>query len=443
MIGKDKCKMLKQIRAQIAKNNDIEMIIEECTHQGRCKGTCPKCEAEVAYLEEQLEKRKALGKAVCVAGISVAMIAGVVQSNEIHASQKMPLGMTYESETPKYSDADGNELVPIEVPFQYEGAIPLTPSPEPTQIPKTEGVIWPSETPIIEITTMPAVTAEPTLTDDYITMLPTQTPKVVTASPQVSTATAVTASPQVSTATAVTASPQVSTATAVTASPQVSTTTAVTANPQVSTATAVTAMPETTSEPNEATAAPSAEPSVFPQPTVIPEEKEYCISYNPQGGSGLKQEKENRIEGDVIEKLPVLTRKGYLFQGWYTQKSGGAKINSPIVVNSNLDLYAQWSKVKVKEVTIRSAKWSGKNAIAVKWKKRQAIEGYTLYIATDSKMKKNCRTIKVSKDKVSKKIKGFHKNKKYYVRVVAYKKDSTGAKIFGECKRIVKVSKKK
>ena len=61
MIGKDKCKMLKEIRREIARENDIQMVIEDCTYQGRCKGTCPKCEAEVAYLEEQLEKRKNLG----------------------------------------------------------------------------------------------------------------------------------------------------------------------------------------------------------------------------------------------------------------------------------------------------------------------------------------------------------------------------------------------
>ena len=54
MIGKDKCKMLKEIRREIARENDIQMVIEDCTYQGRCKGTCPKCEAEVAYLEEQL-----------------------------------------------------------------------------------------------------------------------------------------------------------------------------------------------------------------------------------------------------------------------------------------------------------------------------------------------------------------------------------------------------
>ncbi len=71
MKGKEKCKALKEIRKQIAEKNDIEFIVSECTHKGDCKGTCPKCEAELRYLEKQLEIRKSLGKAVAVAGISV------------------------------------------------------------------------------------------------------------------------------------------------------------------------------------------------------------------------------------------------------------------------------------------------------------------------------------------------------------------------------------
>ena len=55
--GKEKCKALKQIRKQIADNNDIKYAVEECKHKGNCKGTCPKCEAEVRYLERELEKR--------------------------------------------------------------------------------------------------------------------------------------------------------------------------------------------------------------------------------------------------------------------------------------------------------------------------------------------------------------------------------------------------
>jgi hypothetical protein len=77
MKGKDKCKALKEIRAKIAEENDIEYVVSECKHKGDCKGTCPKCEAELIYLEKELEKRRNLGKKVCVTGLAVGMAATV------------------------------------------------------------------------------------------------------------------------------------------------------------------------------------------------------------------------------------------------------------------------------------------------------------------------------------------------------------------------------
>ena len=74
MNGKRKCKILKEIRKQIAKDNDIAFVTSECKHQGNCKGTCPKCEWEVRYLEAELEKRRMAGKQVVVAGIAAAMV---------------------------------------------------------------------------------------------------------------------------------------------------------------------------------------------------------------------------------------------------------------------------------------------------------------------------------------------------------------------------------
>ena len=71
--GKKTCKILKEIRRQIAEANDIEYVVEECQYKGDCLGTCPKCEAEVRYLEQQLHQRQLLGKAVVLAGVSVGM----------------------------------------------------------------------------------------------------------------------------------------------------------------------------------------------------------------------------------------------------------------------------------------------------------------------------------------------------------------------------------
>jgi hypothetical protein len=75
--GKEKCRILKQIRAEIARNNDIEYVIEECPHQGDCKGTCPKCEEEVRELESKLAARRSLGKKVIVAGVAAGISLGV------------------------------------------------------------------------------------------------------------------------------------------------------------------------------------------------------------------------------------------------------------------------------------------------------------------------------------------------------------------------------
>lgn len=72
--GKQTCKILKEIRRQIAEANGIEFATSECRYKGDCIGTCPKCEAEVRYLEQQLRARSLAGKAVTLAGISAGMI---------------------------------------------------------------------------------------------------------------------------------------------------------------------------------------------------------------------------------------------------------------------------------------------------------------------------------------------------------------------------------
>ena len=73
--GKQTCKILKDIRRQIAEANDIEFITSECQYQGDCLGTCPKCEAEVRYLEQQLERKRMAGKAITILGISAGLVA--------------------------------------------------------------------------------------------------------------------------------------------------------------------------------------------------------------------------------------------------------------------------------------------------------------------------------------------------------------------------------
>ena len=90
--GKRTCKILKEIRKQIAENNDIEFVTSECKHQGDCLGTCPKCEAEVRYLERELEKRQKLGRTIAVAGLAVALTTSTVGCDELLDIVHPPLG---------------------------------------------------------------------------------------------------------------------------------------------------------------------------------------------------------------------------------------------------------------------------------------------------------------------------------------------------------------
>ena len=82
MLGKEKCKALKEIRRRIAEENDIEYIVSECTYQGECKGTCPRCEAELTYLEKELARKKTLGRVAIVAGIAAGAWGGLALAKE-------------------------------------------------------------------------------------------------------------------------------------------------------------------------------------------------------------------------------------------------------------------------------------------------------------------------------------------------------------------------
>ena len=71
--GKDICKELKAVRRQIAEENGIDLEIPECTYKGPCRGTCPRCESEVRYLENALAQRIRMGKVATVAGLALAL----------------------------------------------------------------------------------------------------------------------------------------------------------------------------------------------------------------------------------------------------------------------------------------------------------------------------------------------------------------------------------
>ncbi|MBR4198774.1 MAG: energy transducer TonB [Bacteroidales bacterium] len=73
--GKKICGYLKGIRRKIAEENDIKLDIPECTYEGECRGTCPRCEWEVQYLEKTLFERMKLGKIATISGLALGLTA--------------------------------------------------------------------------------------------------------------------------------------------------------------------------------------------------------------------------------------------------------------------------------------------------------------------------------------------------------------------------------
>lgn len=84
--GKDICKELKAVRRQIAEENGIDLDIPECTYNGPCKGTCPRCESEVRFLENALADRLRRGKVATVAGLAL----GLAVSSGVKAQSVIP-----------------------------------------------------------------------------------------------------------------------------------------------------------------------------------------------------------------------------------------------------------------------------------------------------------------------------------------------------------------
>ena len=126
--GKQTCKILKEIRKQIAAENDIDLVVSECTYQGDCLGTCPKCEAEVRYLERELEKRQRMGKAAVFAGMSLGTLFAATSCNHPVPEPLADEVMHTPDSTEMPNDSISNDSIPSDA-YLLEGDV-LAPEPD-------------------------------------------------------------------------------------------------------------------------------------------------------------------------------------------------------------------------------------------------------------------------------------------------------------------------
>lgn len=57
LYGKDKCRYLKQLRKELCQTHQLEAEIIDCTFEGECIGTCPRCEYELQQIARQLAQK--------------------------------------------------------------------------------------------------------------------------------------------------------------------------------------------------------------------------------------------------------------------------------------------------------------------------------------------------------------------------------------------------
>ena len=73
----------------------------------------------------------------------------------------------------------------------------------------------------------------------------------------------------------------------------------------------------------------------------------YLVTFNTNGGVMAGDNAKTVQSGSAVGTLPTPTRTDYTFAGWYTDASGGTKVDSSTVVTNNMNLYAHWTRNKV------------------------------------------------------------------------------------------------
>lgn len=164
----------------------------------------------------------------------------------------------------------------------------------------------------------------------------------------------------------------------------------------------------------------------------------YTVNFKSNGGSSVS--KQYVQYNKTIKKPSNPKRSKYIFCGWYSDSKLTKAWNFNNKITSGKTLYAKWKKISLKQAVISKVQNVSGKKIKVTVKKVSGADGYQIQYSTKSNMK-SAKTVTSSKTTTT--ISKLSKGKKYYVRVKAYKKDSTGKKVAGKWSKVknFKVSK--
>jgi uncharacterized repeat protein (TIGR02543 family) len=166
----------------------------------------------------------------------------------------------------------------------------------------------------------------------------------------------------------------------------------------------------------------------------------YRLNYNLKGGENDPQNPSSYYNAKVNLKSPM--RSGYSFSGWYTDKKYKNKITTiKNTTKKDYTLYAKWTKVSVTKGNIQSLKNSKANQLTVKLNKVDGSKGYEITYATDKGFTSTPNTVTITGTSTT--LKDLTKGNTYYVKIRAYKIDSSGEKVFGKYSSVKKIKLKK
>ncbi|MGN0439017.1 MAG: BspA family leucine-rich repeat surface protein [Lachnospiraceae bacterium] len=170
----------------------------------------------------------------------------------------------------------------------------------------------------------------------------------------------------------------------------------------------------------------------------------YKVAFHANGGTGTMTTITGRTYGIPFNLTKnTFKRAGYTFLAWNTKKDGsGVYIKNKKTVKNltsvngkTVTLYAIWKKVTVGQASTPVLSNPSAGKLLVAYKPVTGAQGYMIQLSTNSAMR-NSKTVVLTENK--KIIPGVIKGKTYYVRVVAFKMDSTGKKVFGKFSPIQK-----
>lgn len=176
----------------------------------------------------------------------------------------------------------------------------------------------------------------------------------------------------------------------------------------------------------------------------------FNISYELNSGKivpaeGSSYPKKFTVETETLT-LPDAQRKGYIFDGWYTDNGFTNKVKT-IPKGTYIDsddsgqvgpytLYAKWTSAKPAQMKKPTAQNSASGKIKVSIKKVSGAEGYEIVYAANKNFTKSKMTKTLSKNQSSFTLTNLPKNKTYYFKVRAYRTDSTGKICYGKYSQV-------